>query len=92
MTNGRDTGKDEVKTEGEHLSLLSRHSGQRTIQRGLRKSRCGESARRYRTAAEDLSAECGEGSVARSRLDDLLRFPSTTSRSGVWKKAGVSTI
>ena len=43
-------------------------------------------------AAEDLSAECGEGSVARSRHHNLPRYPSTASRSGVWKKAGVATI
>ena len=35
-----------MRAEGEQLSSLPRHSGQKTIQRGLPKSRCGESARR----------------------------------------------
>ena len=45
-----------------------------------------------RAAAEDPSAECAEGSVASSIHYNLLRSPSTASRSVVWKKAGVSTI
>ena len=43
-------------------------------------------------AAEDPSAECGEGSVASSRHDNLPKSPSMFSRNKVGKVAGVSTI
>ena len=41
---------------------------------------------------EDPSAECGEGSVASSRHDNLPRSPAIVSRNEVWKVEGVSTI
>ena len=54
-----ETGRDdEPEPRGEQSSLLSWRSGQRTIQRGLAKSRCGESAKVRRIAAAE------EGSVS----------------------------
>ena len=39
-------------------------------------------------AAEDPPAECGEGSVASSRLDNLPRSSSMVSRNEVWSLEG----
>ena len=52
-----------MRAEGEQLSSLPRYSGRRTIQGGFQ-SPAAENPPGDVSAAEDPSAECGEGSVA----------------------------
>ena len=79
-----------MRAEGEQLSSLPRHSGQRTIRRGLPKSR-SENPPGDLSAAKDPFAECGEGLVTSSRYDNLPRSLSIASSNEVWKVEGVST-
>ena len=73
------------------MSSLPRHSGQRTIQRGLPKSRCGESARRYIRRGGSVGGLWRRRLRGASRHDNLPSSPSMASRNEVWKAEGVST-
>ena len=74
-----------MRAEDEQLSKLPRHPGQRTPSSGALLSPVAENSPGCIAAAEDPSAECGEGSVASSRHDNLPSSPSMASRNEVWK-------